>query len=222
MSNQNSDAAEASIDEALMTYSSQIPAFRWDVIQPGTKLYKVDPTKDRPNLIAGVVRVDFIEPYNAFGMGATGIGITQNLTGVAIPPVLSESAGGSGEIVTFIQWRKSFQRVTSRKPSWIYDDLEGAILINNPVNYPACAMISIIRTFEQVRQTHKPLLAKMALASAKKTLGEIRGKFQDIKGPGMTSVGINGTRLQDSGDKEWDACIVELKAVRPRLIPFWD
>lgn len=222
MSSQNGDLVEAAVDEALMAYSTQIPAFRWDIIPAGTHTYAVKAKTERPLPVMGVARVDFIEPYNAYGMGATGFGLTQNLTGVTIPPILSPSAGGAGEIVEFMQWRKSFQRVTSRRPSWKYDDLNRNILIFNPVNYHACALITVMRDFDAVRVQHKDLLSKLALASAKVSLGEVRSKFGEIRGPGMQSVGLNGKDLIDRGEKDLTTYTTELKAMRPRLLPFWD
>jgi len=222
MSSQNGTLIEAAVDEALMTYSTQIPAFRWDIIPAGTAKYPVTVRSDRPLPVMGVARVDFIEPYNSYGMGATGFGLTQNLTGVTIPPILSASSGGAGEIVEFMQWRKSFQRVTSRKPSWKYDDLAKTILIFNPVNYHACALITVMRDFAAVRLQHKDLLKNLALAFARTSLGDARSKFGEIRGPGMQSVGLSGESLVTRGDKEAEKYMQELKAIRPRLLISWD
>lgn len=222
MSSRNGTLIEAAVDEAMMAYSTQIPAFRWDVIPAGTTRYQLVTRPERPLQVVGVARVDFIEPYNSYGMGATGFGLTQNLTGVTIPPILSASAGGAGEIIEFMQWRKSFQRVTSRKPNWKYDDLTQTILISNPVNYHACALVTVMRDFAAVRIQHKELLKNLALANARISLGDVRSKFGEIRGPGMQSVGLNGDGLITRGDKDLEKYTTELKAIRPRLLPSWD
>lgn len=222
MSSQNGDLVEAAVDEALMEFSTEIPAFKWEMIPTGARRYKLKEDPSRPLPIMGVIRVDFIEPYNAYGMGATGFGVTQNLVGVTVPPVLSPSAGGSGEIIEFMQWRKSFQRVTSRQPTWKYDDLNQEILIANPVNYYACVMYTVMRDFEAIRVNHRSIFKDMALANARISLGEVRSKFSEIKGPGLQSIGLDGGKLIDRGEKEKEVALTRLKGIRPRLLPFWD
>jgi hypothetical protein len=216
MNDANSQALDSSISMAIMMYSKECPRLAWENIAPGSTAHEIKATP-----VYGVIRVDFIEPYNSYGMGATGLGLTQNLTGVVTPPILSAGGAGAGDIFQFQTWRKSFQRVTSRRPNWAYDDVENVIHIYNPVNYYACAILTRPREFKHIRLQHKTWVARMALAQAKVRLGEIRSKFE-VQGPGGESIKLNGASLKDEGNKEIEALTKELEGIRPRAIPFWD
>jgi hypothetical protein len=216
MNDANSQALDSSISMAIMMYSKEVPRMAWETIRPGSTAHEI---VARP--IYGVIRVDFIEPYNSYGMGATGLGLTQNLTGVVTPPILSAGGSGAGDIFQFQTWRKTFQRVTSRRPNWMYDDVERVLHIYNPVNYYACAILTMSRNFDQIRLQHKMWVARMSLAQAKIRLGEIRSKYE-LQGPGGESIKLNGSALKDEGNKEVEALSKELDGIRPRAIPFWD
>jgi hypothetical protein len=216
MNDANSQALDSAISIAIMMYSKEVPRIGWETIPPGSTAYSL---KTKP--VYGVIRVDFIEPYNSYGMGATGLGLTQNLTGVITPPILSAGGVGAGDIFQFQTWRKSFQRVTSRRPNWAYDDVEGTIHVYNPVNYYACALVTSPRNFDQVRLQHKMWIARMSLAQAKVRLGEIRSKYE-IQGPGGEPIKLNGSALKDEGNKEVETMTKELEGIRPRAVSFWD
>ena len=216
MNDANSQALDSAISMAIMTYSKEVPRISWETIPPGSTEYEI---KTKP--FYGVIRVDFIEPYNSYGMGATGLGLTQNLTGVVTPPILSAGGVGAGDIFQFQTWRKSFQRVTSRRPNWALNDVEGKIHVYNPVNYYACAILTSPRKFDHIRLQHKMWVARMSLAQAKVRLGDIRSKFE-IQGPGGDPIKLNGESLKTEGSKEIEALTTELNGIRPRGIPFWD
>lgn len=216
MNTQNAQTLDSAISVSLMMYSKEIPRFAWETINPGTTAYEI-----KTPVVYGVIRVDFIEPYNSYGMGATGLGLTQNLTGVVTPPILSAGGSGAGDILQFQQWRKSFQRVTSRRPNWRYDDVERIIHVYNPVNYLACAILTTPRKFEHVRLQHKMWLASMALAQAKVRLGEIRSKYK-ITGPGGKDIDLDGKSLKDEGLKEIQELTTQLNGMRLRGIPSFD
>lgn len=206
----NSEALDAAISASIMEYSSEIPMYAWEMIKIGVSKHKISRTP-----IYGVIKVEFLEPLNAFGMGATGYGLTQNLTGVVTPPILSAGGVGLGDIQQFITWRKSFQRVTSRQPNWVFMDETNEIVIYNPVNYIACALMTVPRRFENIRLQHKMWVANTALARAKISLGEVRSKFE-LSGPGGSSLGLKGDALKKEGEEALKAQQEKLKGMRPR------
>lgn len=213
---ENMEVIDGAISDAIMAYSRRCPRLGWEIIPAQSKVY----TLKNPGF--GVWRVDFVEPYNSFGMGSTGFGLIQNLTGVVVPPILSSGMPGAGEIQQFIEWRKSFQRVTSRKPDWRYDDVENLIYIFNPVNYQGLAQTTLPRGFDEIRLQHKDWIKRMSLAESKVSLGEMRSKFKSIQGPGGQAIDLNGGDLIQSGQKEKDECIKDLKGFQARLVPQWD
>lgn len=215
---ENTDSVDICIDEAVMSYSHQCPHLSWEQVDAFSTKHTL-----KTKRIFGVIRVDFIEPVNRFAVSHTLIGLTQNLIGVAPINIAGTMPNISGDIAQFLQWRKSFQRVTSTMPQWFYNDEDQTILLYNPGAYKACAMLSVARTFETVKPNHKDWLRRMALAEAKYQLGLYRRKFEDaIQGPGGTALKLDGGKLVEEGDKEKEACQKELRAFRTRAWPQWD
>ena len=215
---EDTDAIEYCIDDAVMSYSHQCPHLGWEPIGPFVKSHKIISPR-----CLGVLRVDFIEPVNRFAVSHTLIGLTQNLIGVAPINIAGSMPNVAGDIVQFLTWRKSFQRVTSTAPQWVFDDETRTVAVYNPGAYKACAMLSIGRTFETVKPNHKDWIKEMSLANAKLQLGIHRRKFNDsIKGPGGTSLNMDGGKLVEEAEKKIDALKLELRAFRTRPWPLWD
>jgi len=71
----------------------------------------------------GVVRVDFVETRPA---------PTEIFYGNLISPA-PVMVRGMDDYDTFLRWRSTWMRVTSIKPDWTYDDIEGCLRIHNPI-----------------------------------------------------------------------------------------
>lgn len=132
---ENTDAVEVCIDEAVMKYSTQVPLMKWETIEPFKNRYTL-----KTDGVIGVLQVNFLESINRFSSSNLLLGLTQNLTGVAPINIAGTTPNISGDIMAFLQWRKSFQRVTSIMPQWFYDDTTKEITIYNPAAY----MLSLI------------------------------------------------------------------------------
>lgn len=47
---------------------------------------------------------------------------------------------GLDEYDSFLRWRKTWQRVTSIKPDWFYDEVERCLYIHNPIERYQCGI----------------------------------------------------------------------------------
>ncbi len=219
---ENSDAVEVCIDEAVMKYSAQVPSMGWETIKPFAKTYVIT----TPDVI-GVLNVAFLEAVNRFSSANLLIGLTQNLTGVVPINVAGTTPNISGDIMGFLQWRKSFQRVTSTLAQWFYDDTTKTITMYNPAGYMACAVVSRARRFDDkvdtIKPNHKDWLRGYALALAKDQLGTYRRKFQNsIQGPGGTKLDLDADSLKDEAAKEIESHLDKLMKIRPMAWPMFD
>jgi len=78
----------------------------------------------------GVARVDFVEPNPV---------PTEIFYGNLINPAPLFRTG-LDEYDVFLRWRKTWQRVTSIKPDWFYDEFEHALFIHNPIERYQCGV----------------------------------------------------------------------------------
>lgn len=210
-------SVENAIADALLDYGRQCPKFNWKEIPPSATKHTLD--TDR---VVTVLDVHFIEPVNRFAF-APLVGISQQLNGVAPMNLAGTMSNVSGDIAEFLMWRKSFQRVTSTKPQWLYDDESFTVFIHNPGRFKACILYTTYRTFANVKPNHKVWLKKAALANAKQQLGIFRRKFDgSIQGPGGTAIKLDGSDLVTEAEKEIEAAAKELRGFRPRAWPVFD
>ena len=95
---------------------------------------------------------------------------------------------GLDEYDTFLRWRKTWQRVTSVRPDWYYDDMAQALYIHNPIERYQAGVFCYWpweRT-ERLTMTGADWVKKYSLAKARYLLGEIWMKFSGaIPGPGQ-------------------------------------
>jgi hypothetical protein len=124
----------------------------------------------------GVAQVDFVDPTPS---------PTEIFYGNLITPAPLMRTG-LDEYDTFQRWRKVWQRVTSVKPDWFYDDMQEILFIYNPIErYHAGVICHVPHT-----QTEKlPLIGAMwvkeyALEKSRYLYGEVMSKFDGaIPGP---------------------------------------
>jgi hypothetical protein len=160
-----------------------------------------------------VCRVDFVYPslvVSPFMASLVGVSPMLNLEG--------------RDFDMFQTWRKTFQRITSITPQWLWDE-EGKVLrIYNPVqNSVAGVFMFAPRSFDQVRLVHKDWLRRASLAHTKKQLGEIRRKFSGkLPGPGGATVDLNGDALVKEADEELTKLSEELVKFQVKAVPLFD
>jgi len=108
------------INDALGLYSQWVPNERVGnvILIRGQFRYLVGVDVDQ-----GVSRVEFVEPNPV---------PTEIFYGNLINPAPLFRLG-LDEYDTFLRWRKTWQRVTSVKPDWYYDEGEQALYIHNPI-----------------------------------------------------------------------------------------
>ena len=95
---------------------------------------------------------------------------------------------GLDEYDTFLRWRKTWQRVTSVKPDWYYDDVERCLYIHNPIErYQAGVFCYWPHTdTRRLSYTGADWVKRYALATSKLQLGELWSKYSGaIPGPGQ-------------------------------------
>lgn len=219
---ENTDAVEVCIDEAVMKYSTQVPLMGWEVLKPFAKTHVLT----TPDVI-GVLQVNFLESINRFSSSNLLLGLTQNLTGVVPINIAGTTPNITGDILGFLQWRRSFQRVTSTLPQWFYEDTSKTITVYNPAGFLACAILTRIRRFEggidTIKVNHKDWLRGYALALAKDQLAVYRRKFQNsVQGPGGTKLELDATELKAEAEGEIESHLEKLRKIKPFAWPSFD
>jgi hypothetical protein len=124
----------------------------------------------------GIKEVDFVEPNPV---------PTEIFYGNLINPAPLFRVG-IDEYDTFLRWRKSWQRVTSVRPDWFYDDTEGVLYIHNPIERYSVGVQCYFpyeRT-EQLKQVGSEWVKDYALERSRYLYGEILAKYGSaIPGP---------------------------------------
>jgi len=153
----------------------------------------------------GVARIDFVEPNPV---------PTEIFYGNLINPAPLFRTG-LDEYDTFLRWRKTWQRVTSIRPDWFYDEVEEALYIHNPIErYQA----GVICYFPQTDTTKLNLTAadwvkRMSLAKSRLLLGEVWMKFSGaIPGP-MQNIQLDQTK-REKAQEEVDRLMEQLKGMQ--------
>lgn len=116
------------IQDALNMYSMWQPKLKYGAItmQSGQTKYL-----EGADLGLGVVQVDFVDPTPS---------PTEIFYGNLISPTPLMRTG-MDEYDAFTRWRKVWQRVTSVKPDWLHDEMNGCLMIYNPIERYHCGVI---------------------------------------------------------------------------------
>lgn len=208
MSLDKTDTIDQAISDAVMNYSKRCPVQSFEVIN-------TTPNKTAYDVAApgfGVWAVDFVYPTPVFAP------FMQSLVGVT---PLNSLTGG--DFALFLTWRKSFQRVTSTAPHWLWNEDQGKLFIYNPMSQgKACAFTFQPRPFGKIKLAHKDFIKRYALALAKLQLAEHRRKFGNIPGPGGKDISLNGDKLAEEGTAMVEKLETELMGFQTLPIPRWD
>lgn len=131
---------------------------------------------DGQDMGMGVVEVSFVEPNPV---------PTEIFYGNLIDPAPLFRTG-LDEYDTFLRWRKIWQRVTSVRPDWYWDDDAKALYIHNPIER---FRAGVLAHFPWTETERLPAIGALwvkdyALEKARLTYGEILAKFSGaVPGP---------------------------------------
>lgn len=193
------------IQDAVGLYSIWRPALRYQAIKLTTNVKEYLKGVDlgfggMPGL--GVVQVDFVEPNPV---------PTEIFYGNLIDPAPLFRTGVD-EYDTFLRWRKTWARVTSVRPDWLYDEVRQCLYIHNPVaRYHCGVVIYAMWPLERLNAYGADWVKKYALAKAKYTYGEVLSKFNGaLPGP-VKDMQLDQSK-RDRAEKDIEKLEATLKA----------
>jgi hypothetical protein len=191
-----------SIQDALSLYSQWVPNIKVGSIIMARGQFKY---LEGVDVGLGVAQVDFVEPNPV---------PTEIFYGNLINPAPLFRLG-LDEYDTFLRWRKTWQRVTSIKPDWFYDEMAGALYIHNPIERYQAGIFAYWpheRT-EKLPATGADWVKRYALALSRFKLGDIWMKFSGaIPGP-IQNLQLDAGR-RDSAQAELDKLMEQLKGMQ--------
>jgi hypothetical protein len=190
------------IQDALGLYSQWVPNIKVGnlLLTRGQFKYLVN-----ENVGLGVARVDFVEPNPV---------PTEIFYGNLINPAPLFRTG-LDEYDVFLRWRKTWQRVTSIKPDWFYDEMEHALYIHNPIERYQAGIFCYWphEKTEKLNYTGADWVKRFALARSKLLLAETWMKFSGaIPGPGQ-NIQLDQQR-RESAQSEIDKLMEQLKGMQ--------
>jgi hypothetical protein len=163
------------IQDALSLYSQWVPNIKVGnlILTRGQHKYL-----SGVNVGLGIVQVDFVEPNPV---------PTEIFYGNLINPAPLFRTG-LDEYDVFLRWRKTWQRVTSIRPDWFYDDTEQCLYIHNPIERYQCGIFAYwpFERTEKLTYAGSDWVKRYALATSKLQLAELWMKYSGaIPGPGQ-------------------------------------
>jgi len=152
----------------------------------------------------GVVQCTFVEPNPV---------PTEIFYGNLIDPAPLFRTGVD-EYDTFLRWRKTWARVTSVQPDWLWDEMNQQLLIHNPVaRYHCGVLIYTMWPLERLNVYGAEWVKKYSLARAKLTYGEILAKFSGAL-PGPVKDLQLDTQKREKAEVEIEKLEATLKAAQ--------
>lgn len=166
------------IQDALGFYSLWRPMIRYQAIKLTNNVHEYLKGVDlgvggQPSL--GVVDVQFVEPNPV---------PTEIFYGNLIDPAPLFRTGVD-EYDTFLRWRKTWMRVTSVRPDWLWDEGRQCLYIHNPIaRYHCGVLVYAMWKLNRLPPFGADWVKKYALEKARQTYGEILAKFSGaLPGP---------------------------------------
>lgn len=153
----------------------------------------------------GIVDVQFVEPNPV---------PTEIFYGNLINPAPLFRTG-LDEYASFLNWRKTWARVTSIRPDWFYDDGEQALYIHNPIERYQCGLFAYFPYTDTTKLTFvgADWVKRFALAKARFTQGELWLKFSGaIPGP-VKDIQLDAGK-RDKALEEIDKLMEQLKGMQ--------
>jgi len=190
------------IQDALSLYSQWVPNIKVGSIVMVRGQYKY---LEGADVGLGIVQVDFVEPNPV---------PTEIFYGNLINPAPLFRTG-LDEYDTFLRWRKTWQRVTSIRPDWFYDEMGRALLIHNPIERYQAGIYAYWpheRT-ENLPATGADWVKQYATASARFQQGELWLKFSGaIPGP-VKDIQLDVAK-RDKAEAEMSKLLEQLKGMQ--------
>ena len=200
------------VQDALIFYSIWRPALRYQALklQSSVKTYLLGvdlgiPGSGMPGL--GVVDVSFVEPNPV---------PTEIFYGNLIDPAPLFRTGVD-EYDTFLRWRKTWARVTSVRPDWLWDDTRGCLYIHNPIaRYHAGVLVYAMWPLQRLPVFGADWVKKYALAKARYTYGEVLAKFSGaLPGP-VKDLQLDQTK-REKAEQDMQKMEEQLKAAQEQV-----
>ena len=194
------------IQDALQLYSTWVPQIRVGNIQLVRGRYRY---LEGDDVGQGVVNVSFVEPNPV---------PTEIFYGNLINPAPLFRLG-LDEYDSFLRWRKVWQRVTSVKPDWFYDESEQVLYIHNPIErYSAGVFIyaNYVLT-EDLDQPGSLWVKEYALEQSRYTYGEILAKYGGAIPAPLKDIQLDNQK-RDKAEKRLDTLREKLQGMQ-RLTP---
>jgi len=178
------------VQDALRLYSVWVPNLRVGniILIRGQFKYLEGYDVDQ-----GVVDVQFVEPNPV---------PTEIFYGNLINPAPLFRLG-LDEYDVFLRWRKTWQRVTSVRPDWFYDDTEQCLYISNPIErYQAAVFFySSYTNTKGLPPVGAEWVREYALEKSRFLLGELWSKFSGaIPGP-LQNLQLDQQKRQLANDR---------------------
>jgi len=199
------------ITDTLEHYSRRLPLLGYGAVSLSTTQNKY--TFPGQDFGFGIWHVSFIEPDPK----PSAI-FYANLLDVA--PI---KTGRFGDYDIFLRWRKTFMKVTSVEPEWMWDQNAQTLWIYNPIEaYKASMWWYLPKTLAQVDLVHERWVKDYLLARCKYLLGLNRSKFQGaIPGPAR-DITTDGNDLKSEGRDEMKRLEDQLFSMQAETPPMWD
>lgn len=161
------------INDAVSTFSqwSPLPVFGAIQLIEGQTKYL-----ENVDVGQGVMQVTFVEPYPT---------PTEIFYGNLISPA-PLMLRGMDEYDSYQRWRKTWMRVTSAQPDWLYDDHRKCLWIHNPIARYRAAILAYgsYAGTAKLSDFGARWVKDYALAKSRYLLGEVFAKFSGaIPGP---------------------------------------
>ncbi len=107
---------------------------------------------------------------------------------------------GIDDYDTWLRWRKTWKRITSVEPQWIYDEYRMTLFIHNPIERYRCTVYALFnyeRT-EELPQFGANWVKKYSLERSKYLLGEVFSKYNNaIPGP-LKDIQLDGNKKNEA------------------------
>jgi len=131
------------------------------------------------------------------------------------------------QYVLGISFWETLNRVTSQEPEWWWDQQDKVLYVNiggtnvagASGNYFVGVRYFSSPALDAIREDHHRWFKQYSLATAKKILGQIRGKFSgQVPAPGGRFV-LNADKLVAEGQREQDKLELEARGMMPSVPP---
>lgn len=195
-----------SIQDALVLYSVWVPRIKVGAIQLVRSQSKYLEGED---VGQGISNVTFVEPNPV---------PTEIFYGNLINPAPLFRVG-IDEYDSFLRWRKMWQRVTSVKPDWFYDETNKVLMIHNPIER-YMAGIFIYANWDSTQtldQIGAQWVKEFSVESARFLYGEILAKYGNAVPAPLKDIQLDSQK-RDKAEKRLDAMRIRLQGMQ-RLTP---